>query len=58
MQKFNPVQLRYPTVQKELLASIDRLHFVEAQLREHKFVILTDHKLLLTLCNEHQTVKS
>ena len=46
--KFNPAQLRYPTFQNQLLAIIDSLHFFEAQLREHKFVILTDYKLLLT----------
>jgi hypothetical protein len=47
-RKFNPAQLRYPTFQKELLAIIDSLHFFEAQLRGNKFVILTDHKPLLT----------
>ena len=46
-RKFNPPQLRYSTFQKELLAVIDSLHFFEAQLRGHQFVILTDHKPLL-----------
>ena len=40
--------MRYPTIQKELLAIIDSLLFFEAQLRENKFVILIDHKALLT----------
>ena len=47
-RKFNPAQLRYLTFQKELLAIIVSLHFFEAQLRGHQFVILTDHKPLLT----------
>ena len=47
-RKFNRAQLRYPTFQKELLAIINSLHFFEAQLRGHQFVILTDHKPLLT----------
>ena len=47
-QKFNPAQLRYSTYQKELLTIIDSLHYFEAQVRGHKFVIVTDHKPLLT----------
>ena len=46
--KFNPAHLRYSTFQKEFLAIIDSLHFFEAQLKGHKFVILTDHKPLRT----------
>ena len=45
---FKPEQPRYPTFQKELLAIIDSLHLFEAQLRGHKFIILTDYKVLLT----------
>ena len=48
-RKFNPAQLRYATFQKELLAIIDSIHFFEAQLRGHKWVILIDHETLLTL---------
>lgn len=33
---------------KELLAIIDRLHFCEAQLKGHTFIIITDHKPLLS----------
>ena len=46
--KFNPAQLRYSTLQKELLAIINGLYFFEAQLRAYKFMIMTDHKPLLT----------
>ena len=46
-RNFNPAQPRYRTFQKELLAIIDSLHIVEAQLRGYKCVILTDHKPLL-----------
>ena len=47
-RNFDPVQPHYSTFQNVLLAIIDTLHFFEAQLRGDKFVILTDHKLLLT----------
>ena len=46
--KFTFAQLRYTTFQKELLAIIDSSHIFVAQLREHKFVILADHKPLFT----------
>ena len=51
-RKFNAAQLRYHTFQKELLAIINSLCCFEAQLRGHKFVILTDHKLLLTFMQQ------
>ena len=53
-RKFNPAQLNYPTLQKELLAIIDSLKFFEAQLRETKFTILTDHKPLETFMDRTQ----
>jgi len=46
--KFSPVQLEYPTYQKELLAIVDSLKFFEAQLRDHKFTVLTNHQPLLS----------
>jgi len=42
-RKFSPAQLKYPTYQKELLAIVDSLKFFEAQLRDNKFTVLTDH---------------
>jgi len=46
--KFSPAQLKYPTYQKELLAIIHSLKFFEAQLRDHKFTVLTDNQPLLS----------
>ena len=46
--KFIPAQLSYPTLQKELLAIIDSLRFLEAQLPVIKFTIPTNHKPLET----------
>ena len=45
-------QLRSPTFQKELWAIIDSQHCFEAQLRGYQFVILTDHKPLLTFMQQ------
>ena len=42
-QESNPAHLRKLTLQKELLSISDRLHFFEAQLRQHMFLIFTDH---------------
>jgi len=42
-RKFKPAQLKYPTYQKELLTIVNFLKFFDAQLREHKFTVLTDH---------------
>ena len=47
--KFNTAQLRYLTFQNDLLTIIDSLYFFEAHLRVHEFVILTEHKPLLTI---------
>jgi len=47
-RKFSPEQGKYPTYQKELLAIVDSLKFFEAQLRDHKFTVLTDHQPLLS----------
>ena len=55
--KLNPGQLRYPIFLKAMLAIIDSLHFFEAQLRGYQFVILTDHKLLLTFMQRTQNSK-
>ena len=46
-QKDNPVQLRYPTFQKELFDIIDILYIFATELRVLKLMILTDHKPLL-----------
>jgi len=46
-RKFSPTQLKYPTYQKELLAIVDSLKFLEAQLRDHKIMVLTHHQPLL-----------
>jgi len=54
-RKFSPVQLKYPTYQKELLAIVDSLKFYEAQLRDHKFTDLTDHQPLLSFLRPQQT---
>ena len=56
-RKFNPAQLNYPTLQKELLAIIDSLKFFEAQLRGTKFTILTDHKPLETFMDRTQATQ-
>jgi len=47
-RKFSPVQLKYPSYQKELLAIVDSLKYFEAQLRDHKFTVLTDNQPLLS----------
>jgi len=47
--------LKYPTYQKELLAIVDSLKFFEAQLREYKFTVLTDHQPLLSFLRPRQT---
>ena len=52
--KFNPAQLNYHRLQKELLAILDSLKFFEAQLRGTKFTILTDHKPLETFMDRTQ----
>ena len=52
--KFNPAQLSSRTLQKELLGIIDLQKFLEAQLRETKFTILTDNKPLETFVDRTQ----
>jgi len=47
-QKFSLAHLKYPTYQKEFLAIVDSLKFFDAQLRDHKFTVLTDHQPLLS----------
>jgi len=54
-RKFSPAQLKYPTYQKELLAIVDSVKFFEAQLRDHKFTVLTDHQALLSFLWLRQT---
>jgi len=54
-RKFSPAQLKYPTYQKELLAIVDSLKYFEAQLRDHKFRVLTDHQPLLSFLRPWQT---
>jgi len=54
-RKFSPAQLKYPTYQKALLAIVDSLKFFEAQLRDHKFTVLTDHQPLLSFLRPRQT---
>jgi len=54
-RKFSPAQLKYPTDQKELLAIVDSLKFSDAQLRDHKFTVLTDHQPLLSFLRPRQT---
>ena len=51
-RNFNPAQLSYATLQKELLAIIDLLKFFKAQLWGTKFTILTDHKALETFLDK------
>jgi len=53
-RKFSPAQLKYPTYQKELLTIVDSLMFFEAQLRDHKFMVLTDHQPLLSFLRPRQ----
>ena len=53
--KFSPVQLMYPTYQKELLAIVDSLKFFEVQLWDHKFTVLKDHLPLLSFLQPWQT---
>jgi len=54
-QKFSLAQLKYHTNQKELLTIVDSLKFLEAQLRDHKFMVLTDHRPLLSFLPPWQT---
>jgi len=54
-RKLSPVQLKYPTYQKELLAMVDSLKFFKAQLWDHKFTVLTDHQPLLSFLQPQQT---
>jgi len=53
-RKFSPAQLKYPTYQKELLAIVDSLKFFEAQLQDHKFMVLADHQPLLSFLRPWQ----
>jgi len=53
--KFSPAQLKYPTYQKELLAIVESLKYFEAQLRDHKFMVLMDHQPLLSFLRPQQT---
>jgi len=46
-RKFSPAKQNYPIYQKELYAIVDSLNFFEAQLRDHKFTVLTDHQVLV-----------
>ena len=54
-RKFSPVQLKYPSYQKELLAIVDSLKFFEAQLRDHMFTVLMYHQPLLSFLQPRQT---
>jgi len=54
-RKFSPAQLKYPTYQNELLTIVDSWKFFEAQLRDHKFTVLTDHQPLLSFLQPRQT---
>jgi len=54
-RKFSPAQLTYATYQKELLAIVDSVKFFNAQLRDHKFTVLTDHQPLLSFLQPRQT---
>jgi len=54
-RKFSPAQLKYPTYQTELLAIVDSLKFFEAQLRDYKFTVLTDHQPQLSFLRPRQT---
>ena len=56
-RKFSPAQLNCPTFQKELLAIVDSLKLFEAQLRDHKFTVLTDHQPLLSFLRPCQTTQ-
>ena len=47
--------MKYPTYQKELLAIVDSLKSFEAQLRDPKFTVLTDHQPLLSFLRPRQT---
>jgi len=53
--KFSTTQLKYPTYQKELLAIVDSLKFFEAQLQDHKFMVLTHYQPLLSFLRPWQT---
>jgi len=54
-RKFSPAQPKYPTYQKELFTIVDSLKFIEAQLGDHKFTVLTDHQPLLSFLQPRQT---
>jgi len=54
-RKFSPAELKYPTYQKELLPIVHSLKVFEAQLRDHKFTVLTDHQPLLSFFRPQQT---
>jgi len=44
-----------PHLPKELNTIVDFLKFFEAQLRDHKFKVLTDHQLLLCFLRPRKT---
>jgi len=54
-RKFSSGQLTYLTYQKELLAIVDSFKFFEAQLRDHKFTVLTNQQPLLSFLRPRQT---
>jgi len=57
-QKFSPLQLKYPTYHKELLAIVDSLKFFESQLQDHKFTVLTDHKPIFSFPDHDKHLRS
>ena len=48
-KKFNPAQQRYSTFDKEFLAMAQGLVSFQSQLQGSRFIILTDHKPLVTV---------
>ena len=50
--------MRYPTIQKQLIAIIDSLHFFEAQLGGYRFVIVMHHKPLFKFVRGEPAIAS
>jgi len=52
-RKFNPAQENYSTFDKELLAIVDALEHFRSQLTGCSFIILTDHKPLVSFPTQY-----
>jgi len=56
-RKFNPAQVIYSTFDKELLAVVDTLEYFRSELTGYSFIILTDHKPLVSFPTQYDLTR-